>query len=121
MANRNRIRYRRSNQAGVPGEVRMIYSEVIPPETFGDDMEIRRASHVDPTSELSVSAEEWIWENLPNGTLPTGVMSELQEAVYPPNKWWADLLPIGGPVLGPFDKRSQALAAEVDWIMENFI
>lgn len=30
--------------------------------------------------------------------------------------WSADLAPVGGPVLGPFRKRSEALAAEVDWI-----
>jgi hypothetical protein len=30
--------------------------------------------------------------------------------------WTADLSPIGGPTLGPFAQRSQALAAEVGWI-----
>ena len=28
-------------------------------------------------------------------------------------QWWADLQPVGGPKLGPFAARSQALAAEV--------
>lgn len=28
-------------------------------------------------------------------------------------RWTADLGPIGGPVLGPFDSRGEALAAEV--------
>ena len=31
-------------------------------------------------------------------------------------KWWADLAPVGGPRLGPFDWRSEALAAEVAWL-----
>jgi len=31
-------------------------------------------------------------------------------------KWHADLAPVGGPVLGPFDRRSQALDAEKDWL-----
>jgi hypothetical protein len=31
-------------------------------------------------------------------------------------RWWADLAPVGGPTLGPFARRSQALAAEVDWL-----
>ena len=31
--------------------------------------------------------------------------------------WTADLSPIGGPKLGPFGTRSQALAAEEDWIL----
>jgi hypothetical protein len=30
--------------------------------------------------------------------------------------WTADLSPIGGPILGPFAQRSQALSAEVGWI-----
>jgi hypothetical protein len=30
--------------------------------------------------------------------------------------WWADLSPLGGPTLGPFNWRSQALAAEVAWL-----
>lgn len=33
--------------------------------------------------------------------------------------WSADLVPVGGPVLGPFAKRSEALAAEVRWLEEN--
>ena len=31
-------------------------------------------------------------------------------------RWTADLSPAGGPVLGPFDHRSDALAAELDWL-----
>ncbi len=31
-------------------------------------------------------------------------------------QWWADLSPVNGPVLGPFAKRSAALAAEVAWL-----
>jgi hypothetical protein len=33
--------------------------------------------------------------------------------------WTADLAPVGGPVLGPFTKRREALEAERDWIAEN--
>jgi hypothetical protein len=31
-------------------------------------------------------------------------------------RWTADLSPIGGPTLGQFTQRSQALAAEARWI-----
>ena len=31
-------------------------------------------------------------------------------------RWWADLLPVGGPRLGPCSLRSEALAAETGWL-----
>ena len=31
--------------------------------------------------------------------------------------WWADMGPSGGPVLGPFGSRSEALAAERGWLI----
>lgn len=31
--------------------------------------------------------------------------------------WWADMAPAGGPKLGPFEKRSEALAAERAWVV----
>lgn len=33
--------------------------------------------------------------------------------------WMADLSPVGGPNLGPFTTRSQALAAEEAWILAH--
>jgi hypothetical protein len=30
--------------------------------------------------------------------------------------WWADLAPVAGPKLGPFTRRSEALAAEAAWL-----
>jgi len=31
--------------------------------------------------------------------------------------WWADMGPSGGPVLGPFGSRSEALQAEKRWLV----
>jgi hypothetical protein len=31
-------------------------------------------------------------------------------------RWWADLAPVDGPSLGPFARRSEALAAERQWL-----
>jgi len=33
--------------------------------------------------------------------------------------WWADLAVSGGPRIGPFAKRADALAAEVAWLERN--
>ena len=35
--------------------------------------------------------------------------------------WWADLSPVEGPRLGPFRRRSAALAAEVDWLRKHVL
>ena len=34
----------------------------------------------------------------------------------PGGAWHADLSPVAGPVLGPFGRRSEALAAEAAWL-----
>jgi hypothetical protein len=36
-------------------------------------------------------------------------------------QWQADLSPVGGPLLGPFAGRSQALAAERRWLETNWL
>ena len=33
--------------------------------------------------------------------------------------WWADMGPSGGPVLGPFGTREQALTAERRWLRRS--
>lgn len=33
--------------------------------------------------------------------------------------WSADLALVGGPVLGPFEDRAQAIAEEVEWLNRN--
>jgi hypothetical protein len=35
--------------------------------------------------------------------------------------WFADLAPVGGPVLGPFPTRRAALAAEHDWLLKHHL
>lgn len=35
--------------------------------------------------------------------------------------WWADMSPVGGLVLGPFDHRSDALDAEITWLRVNWL
>ncbi len=35
--------------------------------------------------------------------------------------WLADLSPVGGPVVGPFPRRSEALAAENEWLDTHWL
>ena len=39
----------------------------------------------------------------------------------PLGRWIADLSPVYGPKLGPFEKRTDALAAEVQWLRDNWL
>jgi hypothetical protein len=36
-------------------------------------------------------------------------------------QWLANLSPVHGPQLGPFDTRSQALAAELRWLEQHWL
>lgn len=35
--------------------------------------------------------------------------------------WQADMAPVGGPLLGPYETRSAALDAEVDWLQRHHL
>lgn len=35
------------------------------------------------------------------------------------NQWTADMSPVGGPMLGPFETRQLALDAENEWLLQN--
>jgi hypothetical protein len=39
----------------------------------------------------------------------------------PDGRWSADLRPVCGPVLGPFERRGQALDAERAWLEANWL
>ena len=36
-------------------------------------------------------------------------------------QWWADLSPVNGPLLGSFDRRGAALAAEQQWLDSHWL
>ena len=36
-------------------------------------------------------------------------------------QWWSDLSPVQGPRLGPFGRRSEALAAEAAWLAAHWL
>ena len=60
-------------------------------------------------------------------TLPLASIGRLRieraSHVEPNDKgeWIADLSPVSGPTLGPFSKRADAIAAEVQWLRDNWL
>jgi hypothetical protein len=36
-------------------------------------------------------------------------------------RWWADMRPVAGPMLGPFALRSEALSAERTWLDTHWL
>jgi hypothetical protein len=69
------------------GVARCVYAEDLDLARLGE-VEVRRASHVEPDER---------------------------------GRWRADLSPVGGPVLGPFGRRSEALAAEQHWLARHWL
>jgi hypothetical protein len=39
----------------------------------------------------------------------------------PDGQWWADLSPVSGPRLGPFERRSLALTSERNWLEKHWL
>jgi len=39
----------------------------------------------------------------------------------PDGRWLADLTPVNGPILGPFDRRTDALTAELSWLEQHWL
>ncbi len=76
-------------------------------------------------SKLVVKADgsvSFIYADDLRGILKQGV-SDIKRASTveptPSGQWEADLAPVFGPVLGPFDTRQEALTAEIHWLEEN--
>ncbi len=66
----------------------------------------------------------FIWDDIFRGLVDEGAVSVSRASNVEPNSkgfWEADLGPVGGPVLGPFRLREEALKAEVEWIVTNVI
>lgn len=82
--------------------IKSVYSDSLDLAQMGV-ADIRRASHVEVRGHIP-----W-WR----------FRQRLRLQHIPVNKWYADLAPSSGPILGPFDKRQQAIEAEVAWLEKN--
>ena len=75
----------------------------------------QRASHVEPVNPVL----RWLFR-----TLRSQVEDGSPVAAFTrkwPCRWQADLALSGGPVLGPFQRRRAALAAEVAWLEHHIL
>jgi len=73
------------------------------------ECEVKRASHVEPWSCLSMDAQNmWIKDH-----------PYYNEKLIEKDKWFVDLRPLGGPVVGPYVNRLAALDFEQQWIEKN--
>jgi hypothetical protein len=50
------------------------------------------------------------------GSLDIRRASHVEPSVAAPGEWYADLSPVGGPMLDGFKTRADALAAEEKWL-----
>ena len=94
------------------GTVTFIHDDDAAGMFAGEKAKTRRASHVEPSHECCPHCGKVIghdadcsFEEFAGPLIPTG--------------WTANLAPVGGPVLGPFARRGDALAAEVAWLRER--
>ena len=97
------------------GELRAIYSPITATiaQAMGGPVTTRRASHVEPTAELSDGAKK---ELVLRYHARWDILCEKYRT-----KWWASMLPVGGGVLGPYTTRDEALDDERVWLEEHNI
>jgi hypothetical protein len=111
------------------GEMRSIHSDDIMPilRQIGN-VEVRRASHVEPAAGMREEAREWIRKEISERRVPPLILYYMScgraiiwehgipITINGVDQWYADLLPVRGPVIGPYDSKQEALDAEVEWL-----
>ena len=77
----------------------------------------QRVIKIAPTGRMT-----FIYDDTLAGLLQTGACRVDRASHVEPKmtlygvRWFADLAPVAGPVLGPYDTRARALQEEVDWL-----
>lgn len=104
------------------GTITMIHDDAMQGLLAAGEPTIKRASHVEPGSELSQETlarmHEDPWRShMVSQNSANKLMIDSAFKTY----WFADMHPSGGAVMGPFISRSKALTAEVEWIVENLL
>jgi len=82
-------------------------------EAVGPKVQTFRNSHVESWNDLTVAARGSVLS-------PEGYEGG-SNSVIDPNWFWADMTPVDGPVLGPFDNHETALEHERIWLRKHNI
>jgi len=85
---------------------------------FGSKTQVWRNSHIESWSSLSWDARVAVRDRLTSCFCTAASLKHIDRETFV-NFWWADMLPVGGPVLGPYDTHADALAAEIQWLRQN--
>jgi len=85
---------------------------------LGDVVSTKRCSHVDTWNDLSKYAQCVLYAH---SRVPEGAYAPVDPHCAWLNKWWADMTPVRGPVLGPFEERQDALDAEIEYLYEHHL
>jgi hypothetical protein len=72
---------------------------------------------IDPTGRLRFVYRDELQPLLALGTATIRRASHVEPDAD--HRWWADLAPSGGPLLGPFETRQAALDGEVAWLQRE--
>jgi len=98
----------------------MVCSWIVPAATFSDDLdkEVEVQLLIETNGNCRCVYSEMIdIQQLGSADIQRG--SHVEPTAD--GKWTADLSPVNGPVLGPFATRSEALDAEVAWLLANWL
>jgi hypothetical protein len=71
----------------------------------------RRASHVVPVSAVRRAAFRLLRSLVSDGSAAARWSRSWR------GPWLSDMSPVSGPMLGPFETRAEALAAEREWLL----
>lgn len=74
--------------------------------------------HIDPGGTIRAIYDETL-ELAALGPLSIRRVSHVEPTTD--GRWTADLSPVNGPMLGPFNHRSEALRAELAWLHEHWL
>jgi hypothetical protein len=94
------------------GKIVMLKSEVSD-ELHGDDYNSTRVSYVEPVNPLLRWGFYLIRNRVSDDSWLAGFTRKWR------CKWQSNLHPVGGPVLGNFSKRQDAIDAEIAWLLVN--